>query len=311
MTTAGAPAATRRRPSRAFVIGRYRKGRPIADAVHEVGRLLDGEGVAAECKVVRRKREVRKETARAVKAGHDLVVCVGGDGAVLQVATSLAGTDVALAIVPMGTGNLLARNLRVPHPPTEAVRTAITGRPRRIDLGQVTVAGKRRDFTVACGVGFDADVMGRTDSDEKARWGKMAYLASAFAESGNIRNVRHDITLDGVRMTTEAAQVIVANFGRLPPGFKVRGIRPDDGLLDVFVVRASGPLPALLAGWEAIRQTKTGESDSGRVMRAKARKVRVDTDPDRQVELDGSVVGTTPIRISIRPSALTVMVPRR
>jgi diacylglycerol kinase family enzyme len=310
MTTAGAAAATRRRPSRAFVIGRFRKGRPIADAVHEVGRLLDREGVVAECKVVRRKREVRKETARAVKAGHDLVVCVGGDGAVLQVATSLAGTDVALAIVPTGTGNLLARNLRVPHAPADAVRTAITGRPRQIDLGQLTVGGKRRDFTVACGVGFDADVMGRTDSEQKGRWGKLAYLASAFAASGNIRNVRHDITLDGVRTTTEAAQVIVANFGRLPPGFKVRGIRSDDGLLDVFVVRASGPLPALLAGWEAIRQTAPGESDSGRVMRARARKVRVVTDPERQVEIDGSVVGTTPIRISVRPLALTVMDPR-
>lgn len=310
MTTAR-PAAIRRPPSRAFVIGRFRKGRPIADAVHEVGRLLDRAGVPADCKVVRRKREIRKEAARAVRAGHDLVVCVGGDGAVLQVATSLAGTDVALAIVPTGTGNLLARNLRIPHQTAEAVDTAVKGRPRRIDLGRLTVAGKRRDFTVACGVGFDADVMGRTDSDDKGRWGKIAYLASAFAESGNIRNVRHDITLDGVHTITDAAQVIVANFGRVPPGFKIPGIRPDDGLLDVFVVRASGPLPALLAGWEAIRRTELGESDSRRVLRAQARKVRIDTDVDRQVEVDGSVVGKTPIRISVQPSALTVIVPRR
>ena len=110
--------------------------------------------------------------------------------------------------------------------------------------------------------------------------------------------------------TTDAAQVLVANFGRVPPGIKVRGVRADDGILDVFVIRADGPLPALLAGWEALRQSGPGESDGGRVFRARARKIRIDTDPPRRVEVDGSVIGSTPVKISIRPAALTVMVPR-
>ena len=122
------------------------------------------------------------------------------------------------------------------------------------------MGGKRRDFTVACGVGFDADVMEGTDPTQKGRWGKIAYLASAIRETGNIRNEPHTITLDGVRTTTDAAQVLVANFGRVPPGIKVRGVRADDGILDVFVIRADGPLPALLAGWEALRQTGPGET---------------------------------------------------
>ena len=61
------------------------------------------------------------------------------------------------------------------------------------------MGGKRRDFTVACGVGFDADVMEGTDPTQKGRWGKIAYLASAIRETGNIRNGPHTITLDGVR----------------------------------------------------------------------------------------------------------------
>lgn len=293
------------------MVGRVRKGHPVADVVHEVRRLLEADGLSVDHRIVWRKREVRRETARAVKAGTKLVVCIGGDGMVLQVATVLAGSGVPLGIVPTGTGNLLAGNLQLPHAPEDAVRTALTGRRRRIDLGRITVGGKRRSFTVACGVGFDADVMDGTDPTQKGRWGKIAYIASAIRETGNIRNGPHTITLDGVRTETDAAQVLVANFGRVPPGIKVRGVRADDGILDVFVIRADGPLPALLAGWEALRQAGPGESDGGRVVRTRARKIRIDTDPPRRVEVDGSVIGSTPVKISVKPSALTVMVPRR
>jgi YegS/Rv2252/BmrU family lipid kinase len=302
--------ASNGRRTRALVIARRRTGRPIVDTVREVRRLLRRDGLGVETVVVRRKRDVRRATSRAVKDGCDLVVCVGGDGTVQQVATSLAGMRVPLAIVPTGTGNLLAGNLGIPHPVRQAVRTAVHGRPRRIDLGRVTVGGRRRAFTVACGIGFDADVMARTDSDDKGRWGKLAYVASAILETGNLGDVRHVIRLDGVRTTTEAVQVLVANFGKVPPGLRIRGVRPKDGLLDVFVIRANGPLPALSAGWEALRQDEVGESDGGRVFRARARRVWIDTVPERTVEIDGSVVGTTPVRIKVRPSALSVMVPK-
>ena len=230
-------------------------------------------GESAKCAGKRPERSRR---------GTELVVCIGGDGMVLQVATALAGSGIPLGIVPTGTGNLLAGNLKLPHGREDAVRTALTGRRRRIDLGRITVGGKRRDFTVACGVGFDADVMEGTDPTQKGRWGKIAYLASAIRETGNIRNGPHTITLDGVRTETDAAQVLVANFGRVPPGIKVRGVRADDGILDVFVIRADGPLPALLAGWKpsARRVRARGRRP---VLRARARKIRIDTDPARRV----------------------------
>jgi diacylglycerol kinase family enzyme len=88
-----------------------------------------------------------------------------------------------------------------------------------------------------------------------------------------------------------------------------REIRPDDGLLDVIVIRASGPLPGLLAGWEALRQRDLGESAAGHVLRAQAREVRIETESGRLVEADGGVVGRTPITASIRPAALTVIEP--
>jgi YegS/Rv2252/BmrU family lipid kinase len=296
--------------TRALVIGRRRPGRKIADAVRETRTRLEAAGWSVDDAVVETKGRLRRDTARAAKAGVDVVVAVGGDGAVLQVVQSLAGTKVALGIIPMGTGNLLAGNLEIPKGIEDAVKVLTSGGRRRIDLGRLTVGGKRTMFAVACGVGFDAEVMKATDPDQKLRLGKLAYVASAIRRQGQVHDVSHEVTLDGVRKSMEATQVLVANFGRMGPAMKARlEVEPDDGLLDVLVIRASGPLGGLLAGWEALRQDAPGESPEGHVFRARARKVRISTAERRLVETDGSVVGKTPIRVSVRPAALTVIVP--
>jgi diacylglycerol kinase (ATP) len=297
---------------RALVVGRERPGRHIPEAVADVGERLQAAGWEVDTQVVKRKREMRRATRRAVRDGRDVVVAVGGDGAVLQAATVLADTTVALGIIPTGTGNLLAGNLHIPNGRDQAIEVVLTGRPRRIDMGQVAIGGKRRAFTVACGIGYDAKVMDATKPEQKLRWGKLAYLANALRQTGSIHNSPHEITLDGVRSTMDAAQVFIANFGRMLPFVQPRRrIRGDDGLLDVIVVRAAGPIPGLLAGWEAMLQKDLGESPGGHVFRAQAHEIRVRSEPKRLVETDGSVAGRTPIDVSIRPRALTVIVPKR
>jgi YegS/Rv2252/BmrU family lipid kinase len=297
---------------RALVLGRRRKGRKVGQAVRDTRRMLEAAGWRVDSEVVRRKRDLRRAAARGVKAKVDVVVAVGGDGAVLQVVNALAETRVVLGIVPMGTGNLLAGNLGIPRGLERAVDVLVNGHRRRIDVGRLTVDGKDRDFAVACGVGFDARVMQATGNSAKRRWGKLAYVANAVREVRHVRNVTHEITIDGVHTTTEAAQVFIANFGGMGGLVEPRRkIRPDDGLLDVIIVRASGPLPALLAGWEALRQRDLGESAPGHVIRAHALEVRIETDPPRLVETDGSVVGHTPITATIRRAALTVIEPAR
>jgi YegS/Rv2252/BmrU family lipid kinase len=294
----------------ALVIGRRRKGRKIASTVREVRRALELQHWTVASRVVTRKAALTRAARRAIKKGCDVVVVVGGDGAILRVAPALADTKAVLGIVPMGTGNLLAGNLGIPKDVPDAVRVVAGGRHRRIDLGHAVVAGKRYDFSVACGIGFDAQVMDKTGAGQKRRWGKLAYLANAATQIGGISNIPLEITLDGESTVTEGAQVFIANFGSMLAGISPRrAVRPDDGFLDVIVVRASGPLHGLLGGWEALRQTALGESSSGRAFRAQARVVRIDTRPRSLVEVDGSVVGQTPVEVSILPSALTVIVP--
>jgi len=296
--------------TQALVLGRRRKGRAIGAAVAEATALLVAAGWTVDARVVDRKRQLRRETRRGVKAGVDVVVAVGGDGAVLQVVQRLAETKVALGIVPKGTGNLLATNLGIPKELDAAVQVMLGQRQRIIDVGHVKANGKDRVFAVACGVGFDAEVMKATGKAGKRRFGKLAYFASVVGQRDKLDTARHEVTIDGAVEAGDATQVFVANFGGMGFGFEPRlEVKPDDGLLDVIIVRAEGPIEGLLAGWEAIRQTRRGRSSSGRVFRAHAREVRIESKRKRLVETDGSVIGTTPIEVSIRPAALSVLVP--
>jgi diacylglycerol kinase family enzyme len=192
-----------------------------------------------------------------------------------------------------------------------------------IDVGEAKVARLRRGgkggsakgsttrfFSVACGVGFDADVMEATAKSRKRRLGKLAYLATAVGQQDKLRNEQHQITIDGTARTGMATQVFVANFGKMGLPFEPQlEIVPDDAQFDVIILRAEGAVEGLVAGWAAIRQRRRGHASNGRVFRTHARSVLIAADHPRLVELDGSVIGTTPVDVSIRPAALSVIVP--
>jgi YegS/Rv2252/BmrU family lipid kinase len=296
----------------ALVLGRKRKGRQIGEAVRETRQRLEAAGWDVDSEVVLRKKELRKHAGKAVKDQLDMVVAVGGDGAVWQVVNALAESEVVLGIIPKGTGNLLAGNLEIPKAIDKAVKVLLEGKPRTIDLGRVTLDGADKDFAVACGIGFDAVVMDATEADQKRRWGKLAYVASAVREGRRVQEVKYEITIDGKTLKTAAAQVFIANFGRVGSIVEPRRrVIADDGKFDVFVVKAGGPVEGLLAGWSALRQKQLGETSDRRVLRARATEVTVTSTPAQLVETDGSVIGKTPISARIRPAALRVMAPAR
>jgi diacylglycerol kinase (ATP) len=298
--------------TRALVLGRRRIGRQIGPTVQETKKRLVAAGWEVESEVVYKKKDLRKRARKAVKAKVDVVVAVGGDGAVFQVVNAIAGSRVTLGIIPKGTGNLLATNLDIPRQVDKAIEVLITGEPRTIDLGRVTLDGTDRDFAVACGIGFDAAVMDTTDAPGKRRWGKLAYVASAVREGRNIQETRHEITIGDRTITTSAAQVFIANFGRIGSLVEPRRrVIADDGLFDVFVVKAGGPVEGLLAGWSALNQRNLGETSDGRVLRTRATEVAVTSTPPQLVETDGTVIGRTPIAVQIRPAGLRVMAPKR
>ncbi|MEP6688572.1 MAG: diacylglycerol kinase family protein [Gemmatimonadales bacterium] len=255
--------------------------------------------------------DARRLAAEGVVAGVDIVAVFGGDGTTMQAAAALVGTDVALGVIPGGTGNLLAGNLRIPSAPARAVRALVTARPKLFDLGRMQRADGEHYFAVACGAGYDARVMAETLAEHKRRWGMAAYVATTLRLIKEIRSTDHIITIDGVVYDAHAAMVLVANCGEVfPPYVRLgQGIRPDDGLLDVIVVRANGFGQSVRAVWDLLRLAPELEGMDTYIGYARGREIRVESDPIQPVQLDGEGGGATPFTATVVPQAIRIMVP--
>ncbi|MFF2788955.1 diacylglycerol kinase family protein [Streptomyces sp. NPDC058049] len=174
--------------------------------------------------------------------GVDLVVVCGGDGTVRACADVVAGTGTPLALVPCGTGNLLARNLDLPSDPLAALETALGGGVFPIDVGRVWGDGlPSTRFTVMTGAGFDAATVRDTSPALKARLGWAAYVLSAVRHLGD-PGMRLSVRVDGGRARRRRARmVVVGNVGALQGGLELLPrARPDSGRLEVVLFDPRG-----------------------------------------------------------------------
>jgi YegS/Rv2252/BmrU family lipid kinase len=255
--------------------------------------------------------DARRLAEYGVAEKVDVVAVFGGDGTTMQAAAALVGTDVVLGVIPGGTGNLLAGNLRIPASPARAARALVRATPRLFDLGRMERPAGPQYFAVACGAGYDARVMAGTLSEHKRRWGMAAYAATTLRLMSELRSTLHSITIDGVAYEANAAMVLVANCGEvIPPFVKLGpGIAPDDGLLDVVVVRADNIAQSLRAVWDLLRLAPGELGQNAYVSHIRARQVTVETDRAQPVQLDGEPGGSTPFTASVVPAAIRIMVP--
>lgn len=244
------------------------------------------------------------QARHAVEAGADIVLVSGGDGTVMACVGALAGTGAALAVLPSGTGNLLASNLRLPDDARAGVAVATAMHRRRLDVGMVG----DRAFVVMAGMGFDAEMVASTSDRLKARLGPAAYVWTAARRLLG-RSMRVTIRIDGAPPRRRRARtVLVANVGRLQGGIELlRGAEPDDGVLDVAVVAPDNLVHWLRLAWAVLRRRD-------RVPRMevwRATHVTVSSDRPQQRQLDGDVIaaGRT-LDVRVRPGALTMCVPR-
>ena len=279
----------------------------------------------------------RGQTRAAVEAGAGIVCALGGDGTVRVVAAELArlarrargvagaADGVALGLLPGGTGNLLARNLGVPHDDlAEAVRVAWTGEDRRMDVGWVTVDGEEPEgFVVMTGLGFDAAVMDDAPEGLKAKVGWAAYVVAA---ARNLRGDPFSVQLSAVagdrtdEQELDARMVVVGNCGSLQGGIELApAAEVDDGILDTVVLT-----PSSVVDWASVAKDlvlkgdsssdasdSSGDSgESGSVCRARGPRIEVRVSPPQLVEVDGDVLHEgSHLVVEVEPLALTVRVP--
>lgn len=257
----------------------------------------------------------RSMTRRAVASGADVVIAAGGDGTVRIVAQELTGTGVLMGVLPLGTANLLARNLGMNvNNLQDSVRTALHGIPRRIDTGSIrlenagTEGSSTHTFLVMAGIGLDADVIAHTQDELKRRFGWLAYGEAGVRRLPGRRRPM-DIRLDDGEVQQRNVQsVLFVNCGLLPGGIDfVPAARLDDGYLDVVLVS-----PRSAAGWVWIAG-KTVLRHRGNIPAIeyhRARKIRVSTADPTGTQLDGDLSGeVTALTVEIRPSALLIRAP--
>jgi YegS/Rv2252/BmrU family lipid kinase len=296
---------------RALLITNPAAARTAPIAVNSIVTTLRAAGWEVETLATVGPGHARQLAEYGVAEKVDVVAVYGGDGTTMQAASALVGTDIALGVIPGGTGNLLAGNLRIPASPARAARALVRSTPRLFDLGRMERPAGPEYFAVACGAGYDARVMAETMTENKRRWGMGAYVATTLRLMSELRSNLHSITIDGVEYEANAAMVLVANCGEVIPPF-VRlgpGIAPDDGLLDVVAVRADNFPQSLMAVWELLRRTPRAPGSDAYVSHRRGREVTVTTDRPQPVQLDGEARGTTPFTASVVPGAIRIMVP--
>jgi diacylglycerol kinase (ATP) len=290
--------------------------------------VLRSAGVEAETAPTRAASDATDQTRQAIAAGCDTVFACGGDGTVHDVLQGLVGTNAALGIIPLGTANSLAHDLRLPLSPSDAARAALTAKPRRIAVGKIEYqdfTGNRatRYFTVTVGIGVDAHLFYQLDPLAKRRFGMAAYCAKAthlwlthkmenFAVEvgGEVAEKSHTRKAE----VSQLLAVRIANLGgvlrQLAPG---ASLDRDDLRLVLFhthsrvaylryVLRGLFGASWNVPGIELMHSTSA-------ICREVAPSTGSGTKPRIFVEADGELLGTLPAEISVVRDAVTLLEP--
>ena len=243
----------------------------------------------------------------ACEKGADLVIAAGGDGTLIGVANGLVHSPVPLGILPLGTGNGLARALLIPLNLDEAIELLVNDHTvMAIDALQV---GERYFFSNVS-VGISPKMMKDTKSADKKLFGPLAYALAMIKRSGVFQLQRYTLTLDGRPRSIRAAEVLISSPTLLekPPFLLGPPETLDDGQLEVYVVTAHTVGDYARLVWDLFR--RPGKSAAKLSHLAATHSVRIEADRSHLVQADGEVIGHTPVEVQLIPKAIRVIRPK-
>ena len=270
-------------------------------ALPAVTAELDRLGAAHRTVTTRNMEHAAEEAARAGEAG-ETVAAVGGDGLLRPIAGALKGTDAAVALIPSGRGNDLARVLGVPRDPARAARLAVEGGERRLDVASV-------DGTPYLGIasfGFDSDA-NRIANEAKLVKGDAVYLYAALRALAAWKPATFEVTVDGTRHAVTGYSVAVGNSRSYGGGMLLLPhAELDDGKLDVFVCKNASKLTVLR---ELPKVFKGTHLDSPHVEVLRGEVIEVTSDRPFVIYADGDPIGATPATMRVERQALRLIGP--
>jgi len=277
------------------------KGRGTAIA-KRVSRALREHGLANEVLYSRSSADPGEFARAAVRDHCPLVVGVGGDGLISQVASELVGSDTVLGIIPAGVGNDFARGLGIPLDIPQACTVLAQGQARRVDVGQ---ANERYFFSIAA-MGFATEVNRKANQFRRLRVGAL-YTVLTVTTVFTTEPLFFTVTCDGHERHCYSWLIAVGNTWSCGRGMAlVPAARPDDGLLDVCIVNGMGKLELLSVFPRVFRGTHIYHTG---VETLRGREITVRADSPCEIYADGERIGPLPVVLKAVPQALSVMVP--
>jgi YegS/Rv2252/BmrU family lipid kinase len=251
------------------------------------------------------RRGAGEEFAREIRPGEfDLVVAVGGDGTINEVLNGL-GEGIPLGIVPLGTANVLARELKIPVNDVPAACEVLRScKPRPMDLGWCS--GRR--FCLMAGIGFDAEAVKEVPPNVKDLIGAPAYVLSALTALTHIRRaIRYRLTVGERRIVGRGMLLVVANASLYGGELQIAPLASvEDGWLDLCLFRERSKVAFL---GQLLQVLLRRQLQDPHFAYYRAREVRVECDPPASVQLDGDYFGRTPVDIRVLPGAVSVVRP--
>lgn len=241
----------------------------------------------------------------SVKHGYTHIIACGGDGTINEVVNGIAGEDVVMGIIPMGTENVLAKAMGVPLDIMGACSHFMDAGVKSLDLG----VANGRHFLIMSGIGLDARVISEMDPQIKKAFGSLAFLlngaAALFLENEKSRAVAKIKLLDRNEEYEYPFWLILAGNMSYYSGTVRLALdaKPDDGLLDIIVLPLSDSTDLSRQVFEVFTGTHL---DNGEIPYFRSSEFEIITDPPVHYQLDGEVLGRTPVRYEVKPGALKV-----
>jgi diacylglycerol kinase (ATP) len=279
-----------------------------ADAAASVRKWAASQS-GATCRNTEDAATCRTIVQQAVSAGAEQIVAAGGDGTISTIVDALQSQDaeVQLALLPMGTGNDLARTLAIPRTIDEALQVLEAGRTARIDLFHLEAADASRYGINASAGGFSGQVDEALTGEVKATWGPLAFLVGAAQVLPDLQQYETHVAFDdGPRERVDAFNIVIANGRTAAGGRRVAPTaNPCDGRLDVVIVRWGAPSELAEVG---TRLMAGNYLESERVMHRRVRSVKVTSTPGMWFNVDGELVTNQPVTVRVLPRHQRIVV---
>jgi YegS/Rv2252/BmrU family lipid kinase len=276
--------------------------------IHELlDKQLTDRGIDYEIYETTGEGEISEVSRRARQSGFDIVVAAGGDGTVAAVLNGLVHSEVPMGILPVGTGNGLARALKIPLKVEEALQT-ITDEHQVLDLDTMRVG--KRYFVMNVSIGISSRAMKDTPPDEKQKKGLLAYVQTILEDLEEVETSRFQLTIDGHELQVDASEVLVSN-GKIikkPPFLFGTRETMSDGRLDINVLKAKQTREYLQLAWDLLVDPEKSKSVlKDLTVREKVR-IQVQGAP-QPVQADGELIGESPVEVVLVPKSVHVIAP--